>query len=238
MIPVRDSILCKTTPYVSWGIMSVCIFIFVAMKMMPDEAQRQLTYLYGMVPIRYSNPAWSAAFGLSSDGYLSFLTSLFLHGGWVHLIINMWFMWIFANSIEDRMGHVKFLVFYLWCGLFATFVQWYFEPDLTIPVVGASGAIAGVLGAYFVIYPYARVVIWLPVFFLPIFFELPAIAFLGFWIIVQLQNATASLVFDDIALNVAWWAHIGGFLAGALLHPLFIGNEEVIEIDSSETDYD
>ena len=149
MIPIRDNILCNTRPYVSWGIMLICTVIFILMKMMPDETQRQLTYLYGMVPIRYSNPSWSAAFGLPSDNYLSFLTNLFLHGGWVHLIINVWFMWIFAKSIENRMGHIKFLVFYLWCGLFATFVQWYFEPDLTIPVVGASGAIAGVLAHIF-----------------------------------------------------------------------------------------
>ncbi len=240
MIPIRDNIPCRNTPYISWSIMSVCIFIFLSMKMMPDEVQRQLTYLYGMVPIRYSNPSWSAAFGLPFDNYLSFLTSLFMHGGWVHIILNMWFMWIFANSIEDRMGHIKFLVFYLWCGLFATLVQWYFDQQLTIPVVGASGAIAGVLGAYFVLYPYARVVIWLPLFFLPIFFQLPAIAFLGFWVIIQLQNATAALVFDDLAVNVAWWAHLGGFLAGTLLHPLFINKKEMSfeEVSFDETEED
>ncbi len=226
MIPIRDNILCNTRPYVSWGIILLCTIIFSAMKMMPDEAQRQLTYLYGMVPIRYSNSAWSEAFGLPFDGYLSFFTSLFLHGGWLHLIINMWFMWIFANSIENVMGHARFLFFYLFCGLFATFFQWYFEPELTVPVVGASGAIAGVLGAYFRIYPFARVVIWFPLLFLPIFFELPAIAFLGFWVIIQLQNATASLIFDDIALNVAWWAHLGGFVAGMLIHPLFVNQGE------------
>jgi len=226
MIPIRDNVLCKIKPYSSWGLILVCVVIFSAMKTMPDEVQRQLTYLYGMVPIRYSNPNWSAAFGLPFDGYLSFLTSLFLHGGWLHLIINMWFMWIFANSIENIMGHGRFLFFYLFCGLFATFIQWYFEPGLTVPVVGASGAIAGILGAYFRLYPFARVVIWFPLFFLPIFFELPAIAFLGFWVIIQLQNATASLIFDDIALNVAWWAHLGGFATGALIYPLFINNNQ------------
>jgi len=226
MIPIRDNILCKRRPYVSWGLMLLCIIIFSLMKMMPDEAQRQLTYFYGMVPIRYSNPNWSAAFGLPFDNYLSFLTSLFLHGGWVHLILNMWFMWIFAKSIEGIMGHARFLAFYLFCGLFATFIQWYFEPELTVPIVGASGAIAGVLGAYFRVYPFARVVIWFPLLFLPIFFELPAIAFLGFWVIIQLQNATASLVFDDIALNVAWWAHLGGFVAGVLIYPLFVNDNE------------
>ena len=224
MIPIRDNITCKTTPYVSWAIMACCIVIFVAMKSMPDEIQRQLTYLYGMVPIRYSNPEWAAGFGLPPDGYFSFLSSLFLHGGWMHIIINMWFMWIFANSIEDRMGHGRFLVFYLACGLIATFVQWYFDPELTIPVVGASGAIAGILGAYFCLYPYARVVIWFPLFLLPIFFELPAIAFLGFWVIIQIQKATTALMFDSVTADVAWWAHLGGFVVGVFLHPLFIKN--------------
>jgi len=225
MIPIRDNIVCKTTPYVSWGIMAICIVIFIAMKMMPDELQRQLIYLYGMVPIRYSNPDWATSFGLPPDGYFSFLSSLFLHGGWLHIIINMWFIWIFANNIEDRMGHGRFLVFYLLCGLFATFVQWYFDPSMTIPVVGASGAIAGILGAYFFISPYARVVIWFPFLFLPLFFELPAIAFLGFWVIIQIQNATTAMMFDSVTADVAWWAHLGGFIAGAFLHPLFINNK-------------
>ena len=225
MIPIRDNIECKRPPYVSWVIMGICIGIFLSMKMMPDELQRQLIYLYGMVPIRYSNPEWSAAFGLPFDGYFSFLSSLFLHGGWLHIIINMWFIWIFANSIEDRMGHGRFLAFYLSCGLIATFVQWYFDPTMAIPVVGASGAIAGVLGAYFLMYPYARIVIWFPLFLLPIFFELPAIAFLGFWVIIQIQNATTAMMFDAVAAEVAWWAHLGGFVAGVFLHPLFLNNE-------------
>ena len=226
MIPIKDNIFCKTTPYVSWVIMAICIGIFVSMRMMSDETVRQLTYLYGMVPIRYSNPEWATAFGLPPDRYLSFLTSLFLHGGWLHIIINMWFIWIFAKNIEDKMGHGKFLIFYLVCGLFATIVQWYFDPELMIPVVGASGAIAGILGVYFFIFPYARIVIWFPLFLLPIFFELPAIAFLGFWIIIQLQKATTSMMFDNVTADVAWWAHLGGFIAGAILHPLFISDEK------------
>ncbi len=226
MIPIRDNIYCRTTPYVSWAIMAICIGIFFLMKMMPDETVRQLTYLYGMVPIRYSNPEWATAFGLPPDYHLSFFTSLFIHGGWIHIIINMWFIWIFSKNIEDSMGHGKFLIFYLLCGLFATVVQWYFDPELMIPVVGASGAIAGVLGAYFFLYPYAKVVIWFPLFLLPIFFELPAIAFLGFWVIIQLQKATTSMMFDNVTADVAWWAHLGGFIAGAILHPLFISDEK------------
>jgi len=231
MIPIRDNIPSKTKPYVSWLLMFICGCIFILMKLLPDESQRQLTYLYGMVPIRYTNPNWAASFGLPADGGLSFLTNLFLHAGWVHIIINMCFMWVFSKNIEDKMGHIRFLAFYLLCGLFATFMQWYFEPDLVIPVVGASGAIAGVLGAYFCVFPYARVVIWFPLFLLPIFFELPAIAFLGFWVIIQIQNATSLLMFESASLDSAWWAHLGGFMAGVFLHPLFIRNEKDVELE-------
>ena len=192
------------------------------MQFMPEALLRKVTYLYGMVPIRYSYPEWSARFGLPPDRYLSFLTSLFLHGGWLHIIINMWFLWIFADNIEDRMGHVRFLIFYLLCGLIATYIQWYDDPKLMIPVVGASGAIAGILGAYFFLYPFARIVIWVPLFFLPIFFEVPAIAFLGFWVIIQIQQATSAIIFEGVTATVAWWSHLGGFVAGAILYRFFL----------------
>ena len=227
MIPIRDTIPCNCRPYVSWSIMAICIVVFAVMQLIPEQLSRQLIYFYGMVPIRYSDPQWAANFGLPPDSYLSFLTSLFLHGGWLHIVINMWFIWIFADNIEDRMGHGRFLIFYLLCGLIATVIQWYFDPELVIPVVGASGAIAGVLGAYFFLYPYARIVIWVPIFFLPIFFEVPAIAFLGFWVIIQLQQATSSLLFEEVTASVAWWAHIGGFIAGAVLFQFFLPREKL-----------
>jgi membrane associated rhomboid family serine protease len=231
MIPIRDSIPCHTKPIVCWAIMAVCITVFLYMQFLPVQSQRYLTYLYGMLPIRYSNVQWGIGFGLPFDYGLSFITSLFLHGGWFHLILNMWFIWIFADNIEDRMGHGLFLCFYLLCGLIATITQWYFDPKLMTPVVGASGAIAGVLGAYFFLYPYARVVIWIPVLLLPIFVEIPAIAFLGFWVIIQLHEATTSVVFADGAADVAWWAHLGGFIAGAVLYPLFLIKEQPTETE-------
>ena len=169
MIPIRDTAPCHSKPLVTWGIMAVCIIIFLAMELMPDQISYRLINLYGMVPIRYSDPEWSENYGLPFDGYLSFLTSLFLHGGWLHLIVNMWFLWIFSPSIEDRMGRLPFFIFYLLCGLLATVLQWYFDPRLAIPVVGASGAIAGILGAYFFIYPMEQVV----VFFFPRSFSYP-----------------------------------------------------------------
>jgi membrane associated rhomboid family serine protease len=154
-----------------------------------------------------------------------------LHGGWVHLLVNMMFMWIFADNIEDLMGHKRFVVFYLVCGLLATYVQWYFSQNLVVPVVGASGAIAGVLGAYFFRFPYARVVIMVPILFFPLFFEIPAIAFLGVWVILQLQELSTAAMFPGLGGNSAWYAHLGGFVVGALIHPLFIDKPTVYHID-------
>lgn len=218
MIPIRDTAPCHTTPLVTWGIMAICIVVFVSMQLMPEQLSYRLINLYGMVPIRYTNPY----FGLPFDGYLSFLTSLFLHGNWLHLIMNMWFLWIFGDNVEDRMGHVPYLIFYLICGLLATFLQWFFDPFLAIPVVGASGAIAGVLAAYFFIYPLERVVVWVPILFLPIVIHVPAITFLGLWMLVQLYSATTAMLFGGVAVDVAWWAHLGGFITGSVLYRFFV----------------
>ncbi|MEF3074703.1 rhomboid family intramembrane serine protease [Methylobacter sp. Wu1] len=225
MIPIRDTAPCNIRPWVTWGLIAICITIFIAMQLMPYELSYRLIYRYGMVPIRYTEPQWAFSFGLPDDYYLSFLTSLFLHGNWWHLAINMVFMWIFADNIEDRMGHGPFLIFYLVCGLCATFLQWYFDPRLAIPVVGASGAIAGVLAAYFFLYPMARVILWIPLFFLPIVVHVPAIAFLGLWVIIQLHDAMTSVVFEGVTVDVAWWAHLGGFATGTILYRLFIRDE-------------
>jgi membrane associated rhomboid family serine protease len=218
MIPIRDTAPCNSTPYVTWGIMAVCISIFIIMKSLPDQTAISLLNRYGMVPIRYS--VLNA--GLPFDGYLSFLTNLFLHASWTHLLVNMWFLWIFADNVEDRMGRISFLIFYLLCGGVATLLQWYFDPMLEIPVIGASGAIAGVLAAYFFLYPLERVIVFFP----PILFHVPAIAFLGLWVILQLHNATISIIFEGVTKDVAWWAHLGGFAAGSVLHPLFLKRQE------------
>lgn len=233
MIPIRDSIPCNTTPYVTRAIMAICIAVFLWMLLMPDQMIQRFIYLYGMVPIRYSNPDWAYSFGLPPDYYLSFLTSLFLHGGWGHIATNMIFMWIFADNIEDLMGHKRFLLFYLLCGILATYVQWFFSKNLAVPVVGASGAIAGVLGAYFVRFYYANVVIVIPILFFPLFFEIPAIAFLGFWVIMQLQELTTAALFGTVTSGTAWWAHLGGFVAGVFLHSLFVD-----KVDQPESNVD
>lgn len=211
--------------------MAICIIVFLMMVLMPDYMSQHFMYKYGLVPIRYTNPEWARHFGLPPDHYFSFLSSLFLHGGWAHLLVNMMFMWIFADNIEDLMGHGRFLIFYLLCGLLAMYAQWYFSQNLVVPVVGASGAIAAVLGAYFFRFPYARVAIVVPIFFFPFFFEIPAIAFLGLWVIFQLQELSTAALFG-MGSNSAWWAHLGGFVVGAALHPVFVKAKAASGVES------
>jgi rhomboid family protein len=222
MIPIRDSIPCYSVPVVTWALMTINILVFLAMLLMPAIDKASFTYLYGMVTARYSHPEWAIHMGFPNDHYLSFVTSMFLHSGWLHISFNMLFMWIFADNIEDRMGRIRFIIFYFLCGLIAAVAQYFINPESVLPVVGSSGAIAGVMSAYLFLYPFARVVIWVPLFFLPIFFEIPAIAFLGFWIIIQMQYVTETLITGQTAANVAWGEHLGGFLAGILLYRLFI----------------
>jgi len=221
MIPIRDSIPCYHRPVVTWTLIAINVAVFVIMLSMSAGMKQTFVFLYGLVAARYSHPEWAVHMGFSDDHYLSFVTSMFLHAGWMHIIMNMLFMWIFADNIEDRMGRLRFVAFYFLCGLTAAFLQYYFNSDSTVPVIGASGAIAGILGAYFFLYPYARIIIWIPLFFLPIFFEVPAIAFLGFWVIIQLMYVTDTIVNQTVA-DVAWWGHLGGFLMGAVSYRFFL----------------
>ncbi|WP_394754755.1 rhomboid family intramembrane serine protease [Crenothrix sp.] len=223
MIPIRDTAPCYSKPYVTWGLMIIWIVIFVSMKLMPDEMSVRLLNIYGMVPIRYSSTRWAAVANIPFDYYFSFISNLFLHGNWMHLVANLLFMWIFGDNVEDRMGRLPFLVFYLICGFFASILQWYFDPMLAIPVVGASGAIAGVLAAYFFLYPLERVILFL----FPILVPVPAIAFLGIWVMIQLHDATTSVLFEGGTIDVAWWAHIGGFITGCILYRLFLKEQKV-----------
>jgi membrane associated rhomboid family serine protease len=218
MIPIRDTAPCNSTPWISWTLMVLWAGIFISMKLMPDEVSGRILNTYGMVPMRYYSKRWSVVAGLPFDYYRSMVTNLFLHGNWSHLLVNLLFMWIFGDNVEDRMGKLRFLGYYLLCGFFASWLQWFFEPRLTIPVVGASGAIAGILAAYFFLYPLARVVLFL----FPVLVPVPAIGFLGVWVMIQLHDATTSVLFEDQTVDIAWWAHVGGFIAGCLLYRFFL----------------
>lgn len=176
---------------------------------------------WGLVPARYfalasADPAnWAGRF-------LPFLTTMFLHGGMLHLVGNMWFLWIFGDNLEDELGHVRFLVFYLLTGFVAGWVHVQLNAESMIPTVGASGAISGVLGGYLFLFPGARILTLVPLVF--IFFtviELPVILYLGFWFLLQLFAGTAALATEGTNAGVAWWAHVGGFVAGLILVPFF-----------------
>jgi membrane associated rhomboid family serine protease len=221
MIPIRDDVPSRRAPVVTWTIIAVNVAVFLWQLTLPAEGVRRLFYLYGLVPARFSAPAWAASVGFPHATPLPFLTSMFLHGGFLHIGFNLWTLWIFGDNVEDRMGRARFAVFYLLVGIFAAFVQAISDPGSTVPTIGASGAIAGVLGAYLRWYPQSRVLTLIPIFIYPLFVEIPAVVFLGLWFLTQIASGIGSFGLHNLGGGVAWWAHVGGFLAGLALAGLF-----------------
>ncbi len=220
MFPIRDSIPRVHTPYAVYAILALNVLAFLYQQTLSGPQLFHMLHLYGVVPARYAYPDWAQYVGYPLYGQLAFLTHLFLHGGWMHLIVNMWTLWIFGDNIEDVMGPVRFIVFYLLCGLAAMLAHMLADTASTAPIIGASGAIAGVMGAYFLLYPHAKVLTIIPIVFIPLFFNLPAVVYLGIWFTIQLVAGLGSLSSQEGA-SIAWWAHAGGFVAGVLLLPLF-----------------
>ena len=177
MIPIRDTIRAETYPIVNGLIITVNVLFFFV-ELSQGERLNRFIYIYGLVPARYAIPQISAYF-TSGQQVMSFLTFMFLHGGFLHLIGNMWFLYIFGDNVEDRLGHFRYLVFYLLCGLASGVSHLVINWHSKVPTIGASGAIAGVMGAYFILYPRAKVLTLVPIFFFFQFFELPAFVFLG-----------------------------------------------------------
>ncbi|QSA98661.1 rhomboid family intramembrane serine protease [Methylococcus sp. EFPC2] len=232
MIPYRDTVPLRYTPWVTWTLIAVNFALFVLVDFLPERTQVHVTYLYGLVPARYGYPGWAAWFGLSPDDYTPLVTHMFLHSNWLHVTLNMWLLWIFGDNIEDRMGGIRFLAFYLLCGVAGAGLQIFANAHSTTPLIGASAAIAGILGAYFFLLPNARIVIW--VFMLPIFFQVPAIAFLGIWVMFQLYKITTGLSSGAAFTDVAWWGHLGGFIAGALIHRGFLSADRAASFSGRE----
>jgi membrane associated rhomboid family serine protease len=202
LIPLRDIIPSRTTPVVTISLIAVNILVFVY-ELSLGRAVDAFTLYWGLVPAAFS---WVTVF-----------TSMFLHGGLLHVAGNMLYLWIFGDNVEDRMGHGRFLVFYLLCGVAAALAQTITAPDSVVPMVGASGAIAGVMGAYFVLYPKSRIVTLIPLFFFFQVIEVPAILFLGIWFLMQFVSGVGSIVTTaggGPAGGVAFWAHVAGFVAG------------------------
>ena len=220
MLPLRDDQPSYSTPYVNWFLIGLNILIFIFQSALDPRSANQIAHQFGVVP------AHLAAFLAGSPKYslpaviVPFFTSMFLHASWAHVLENMWFLYIFGDNVEDYLGHFSYLTFYLISGLIAMAAQVALSPHSTIPTVGASGAIAGVLGAYFILYPRARVLTWIFV----VIIYLPAWVILGEWFVVQFVSGAATLSIANPGRDmggVAVWAHVGGFLAGLLMIKLF-----------------
>lgn len=218
MIPLRDNIPSSRTPYVSYAIIGVNVLIFF-MELSSGPRLPEVINLLGFVPKRFLSILGHGSVTLA---VIPMFTSMFMHAGWLHLIGNMWTLYIFGDNVEDVMGRGLFLVFYLICGVAALIPHVLFAAGSATPLVGASGAIAGVMGAYFSLFPGARVLTLVPIFIIFTVIELPAYVFLGFWFILQFfQGAFSILGVQGGGGGVAWWAHVGGFLAGVGLIRLF-----------------
>ena len=218
MFPLRDSVFCKSFPMIVLALIGTNAGIFLYEQSLEPIQMRQLLSEYALIPARYFDHLWAYGMGLETDNYISILTSMFLHGGWFHVILNMWTLWIFGCAMEDRLGRVRFVLFYLLCGFAAAFVHTMLYPKSTVPVVGASGAVAGVIAAYAVSYPAARITVLIPLFcVIPLFVEVPAILFALFWFLMQILQGTLELYAPGLGGGVAWWAHLGGFCSGVLL---------------------
>jgi membrane associated rhomboid family serine protease len=222
MFPLRDTVPRVHLPVVTWTLILLNGLVFAIELTMSPAQLEHCFYLFGLVPARFEHPAWAASVGFPLHTYWPFLTSMFLHGGWLHIIGNMWFLWIFGDNVEDRMGPARFLVFYLLCGIISAIVHTRILPNSTVPTVGASGAIAGVMGAYLVMFPRARIITLVLIVFWPLFFELPAVVFLGVWFLIQFGSGALALASPAHVGGIAFWAHVGGFGTGVLLHRLFL----------------
>ncbi|KZL51467.1 rhomboid family intramembrane serine protease [Nodularia spumigena CENA596] len=217
MFPLYDENPTRITPYLTYGLIGLNIVVFLHEVSLSSEQLEQFFGMYAVIPREFTTnyaTEWTTLF-----------TSQFLHGGWWHLISNMVFLWVFGNNIEDRMGHFKYLIFYLACGALAGLCQWFISMDSTIPSLGASGAIAGILGAYVIRFPQSKIFTLLFLGFFVTTIRIPAMILIGLFVI---QNVISGLLSLEAAANmtvesggVAYWAHIGGFAFGLILAPLF-----------------
>jgi len=215
VIPLRDDNPTTIPPVVTIGIIVLCSLVFLWQQTLSPEAGMIAVYAYGVVPaVLFGNDSLPPEIA-RIPAELSVLTSMFMHGGWMHIIGNMLYLWIFGNNIEDAVGHVRFVLFYLLCGAAAALAQSVINVHSEVPMIGASGAIAGVLGAYMVLFPRAHVLVLVPLGFFTQILRLPALLVLGFWFVLQFIEG--GLIAPRGESGVAYWAHIGGFVAGIVL---------------------
>ena len=219
MIPLRDSTPSKRFPAVTVLLIIVNCYIFI--KGFFLEAQFQnIIYRYAVVPANYIKLEW-LQFDSILENNVTLISALFIHGGWLHLFGNMWYLWIFGDNVEERLGHFRFFLFYILCGIAGNLAHIFMNTGSSIPAIGASGCIAGVLGAYFIMFPLAKIVTVLPILIFWTIAEIRAFFFLGIWFAIQFLNGFFVLPASKNAFGIAWWAHIGGFIGGIVFLLLF-----------------
>jgi membrane associated rhomboid family serine protease len=220
MFPLRDTIRPKTRPVVNTILIVLNILVFFY-EFSLGRRMESFIYEFGLTPIQF----FKALDHNPLSAVIPIFTSMFLHGGWLHLLGNIWFLYIFGDNVEDRVGHVPYIFFYLLCGIGSALTQTFSQSGSNVPMVGASGAIAGVLGAYFMLYPHSKILTLVPIFIFIQIMEIPAVIFLFFWFLWQfIQGGLAST--SPAQGGVAWWAHIGGFIVGLALIFLFKKREK------------
>jgi membrane associated rhomboid family serine protease len=221
VFPIRDSVSRSHPPVAVWSIIALNAAVFLYQLGLSDAQLQWLLYHHALVPLRYFSPRWALVNELSPTDFTPFITYAFLHGGFLHIILNLWTLWIFGPALEDRLGPARFVALYLLAGIAASITHAFFNAASAMPVLGASGAIAGVIAAYAVRFPYAWVKVLVPIVIIPLFFDIPALLFAGIFFFIQVLQGTSELMAPFAGSGIAWWAHIGGFLAGLmLLRPL------------------
>jgi membrane associated rhomboid family serine protease len=220
MFPMQNAVPARYPPFVTWALIAVnCAVFFIEITLSPAELEWFLAR-FALIPARYFAPPPYGDPGLTLLDYVPFFSNMFLHGGWLHLMLNMWTLWLFGPTVEDRLGIPRYLLFYLACGILASVAHTLFNAGSLVPALGASGAISGVLGYFIRLFPLARLIVVVPILFLPLFFEVPAIVFAGLWLVMQVLQGTAELFIPSTGGGIVWWAHNGGFVAGVVLVPL------------------
>jgi membrane associated rhomboid family serine protease len=219
VVPLRDENPVSITPVVTYGIIGLNIAVFLFQISLTSQGVELLFDRWALIPAQLTE-SFRGALEAPAYEWVTLVSSQFLHGGFFHIGGNLLYLWVFGNNIEDQLGHFKFLIFYLGCGALAGLTQWFFDPYSAIPTIGASGAIAGVMGAYILRYPRAYILTLIPLIIFFTTIRIPAIFFLGFWFVQQAILSVASLGSDNMGGGVAYWAHSGGFVFGCILGPM------------------
>ncbi|MBN2482366.1 MAG: rhomboid family intramembrane serine protease [Bacteroidales bacterium] len=222
MIPLKDTIPSNSYPVVNWLLILINVAVFLsAVFFLNADQSEALIYRYGLIPdaVRLSEAVNLHEIRISV--IRPFFTNMFLHGGWGHIISNMWILYIFGDNVEDRMGKVRYFLFYILCGLLAGITHFILYRNSAVPAIGASGAISGVMAAYMLMFPKSTIISFVPIFIIPLLLPIPALVYIGIWFIGQLLSGTTVLMLSNSATGIAFWAHIGGFVGGLWIYRYF-----------------